>query len=541
MEERAKKIVTVIQANPLLSKQKNENAILKVAAYCRVSTDSEDQIESYKAQVSHYTEAIMKNPKWRFVKVYADEGITGTLDRKRENFLKMIRDCKKGKIDLILTKSFSRFARNTVDSLKYVRQLKALGIGVFFEEQNLNSLTADSEMFVGLYSVMAQAESENISANVRWGIRQRMKSGTYPFRYNILGYKKGANGEPEIVPGEADIIRTIYRFYLDGQSVGQIRKYLQENGIQTKSGKTQWSESTVQSILSNERYCGNVLLQKTYREDCISKKVKRNRGEVDKYLIVNNHIPIISEDVFKRTQREIARRNGLRKTSMKGKTEQGKYSGRFALTELLVCGECGSPYKRITWKRQGENRKVWRCKSRAENGIKYCKDSITLDEQKLHEAICRGLSKATENRQEVFELILSNLSFAVTENENMLDAYAIERELKDIGEHIRDNVKLMNNTQGDKNRYVEIIKNLSDKSVALRKQLELTRDKIAAVPCMSGCIEEIKEMLTNEQMCFKEFDDVMVRRLVEMIRVDKEGQITIFLKGGLSVTERVEK
>lgn len=217
MEERAKKIVTVIQANPLLSKQKNENAILKVAAYCRVSTDSEDQIESYKAQVSHYTEAIMKNPKWRFVKVYADEGITGTLDRKRENFLKMIRDCKKGKIDLILTKSFSRFARNTVDSLKYVRQLKALGIGVFFEEQNLNSLTADSEMFVGLYSVMAQAESENISANVRWGIRQRMKSGTYPFRYNILGYKKGANGEPEIVPGEADIIRTIYRFYLDGQ------------------------------------------------------------------------------------------------------------------------------------------------------------------------------------------------------------------------------------------------------------------------------------------------------------------------------------
>ena len=293
--------------------------------------------------------------------------------------------------------------------------------------------------------------------------------------------------------------------------------------------------------MSNERYCGNVLLQKTYREDCISKKVKRNRGEVDKYLIVNNHVPIISEDVFKRTQREIARRNGLRKTSMKSKTEQGKYSGRFALTELLVCGECGSPYKRITWKKQGENQKVWRCKSRAENGTKYCKDSITLDEQKLHEAICRGLSKATENRQEVLELRLSNLSFVATENEDVLEAYAVERELKDIGEQIKGNVKLMNNTQGDKNRYIENIKILSDKSVVLRKQLELTREKIAAVPCMNGNIEEIKEMLSNEQMRFAEFDDVMLRRLVEMIRVDKERQITIFLKGGLSVTETVEK
>ena len=190
---------------------------------------------------------------------------------------------------------------------------------------------------------------------------------------------------------------------------------------------------------------------------------------------------------------------------MKGKTEQGKYSGRFALTELLVCGECGSPYKRITWKIRGENRKVWRCKSRAENGNKYCKDSITLDEQKLHEAICRGLSKATENRQEVLELILSNLSFVATENEDVLEAYAIERELKDIGEQIDGNVKLMNNTQGDKNRYIENIKILSDKSVVLRKQLELTREKIAAVPCMNGNIEEIKEMLSNEQMRFTEF------------------------------------
>ena len=168
MEAQAKKIVTKIDANPLLIKHNDENALLRVAAYCRVSTDSEDQIESYKAQVAHYSEAIAKNPRWRFVDIYADEGITGTSVRKRDNFKRMIRDCDKGKIDLILTKSVARFARNTVDSLNYVRRLKAKGIGVYFEEQNLDSLKADSEMLIGFHSVMAQAESENISANVRW-------------------------------------------------------------------------------------------------------------------------------------------------------------------------------------------------------------------------------------------------------------------------------------------------------------------------------------------------------------------------------------
>ena len=185
MEVQAKKIVTKIEANPLLSKHNDENALLRVAAYCRVSTDSDDQIESYKAQVAHYSEAIAKNPKWRFVVIYADEGITGPIDTKRPNFLRMIRDCDKGKIDLIVTKSVARFARNTVDSLRYVRKLKAEGIGVFFEEQNLDSLKVDNEMLIGFYSVMAQAESANISANVRWGIRQRMKSGTCAFRFNI--------------------------------------------------------------------------------------------------------------------------------------------------------------------------------------------------------------------------------------------------------------------------------------------------------------------------------------------------------------------
>lgn len=501
-----------------------------------MSTDSDDQIESYKAQVSHYTDLILKNPKWRFVRVYADEGITGTLAKKRDDFMRMIRDCRKGKIDMILTKSFTRFARNTVDSLKYIRELKALGIGIFFEEQNLNTLTVDSEMFVGLYSVMAQAESENISANVHWGIRQRMKSGTFPFRYNIMGYRKGANGEPEIVPEEAETVRTIFQLYLDGWSISQICEYLEEQKIPTKTGKSHWRESVVQSMLRNERFCGNMMQQKTYTEDCINKRVRVNRGEQDKYFIPNNHVPIISEAEFNRVQKEIARRVSLRKTSEKSVTNNGKYSGKYALTGLLICGECGSPFKRVTWRGR---KKVWRCKSRVENGTEYCKESETLDETKLHAAICRGLSKATENREEVRQLIETNLAYAATECQELLDVYAIEHELKNVGKQINDNVKLLNNTKGNKDRVIESIKILNEKSAVLREQLQNARAKVAVQPNIREEIEEIQKMLENEEMRFFEYDETIVRRLIELIRVEADNKIVIYLKGGMSVEEYV--
>lgn len=538
-QTQVKKIVTKIEANPLLQKRGGENGILRVAAYCRVSTDSEDQLESYNAQVSHYTETIMKNPKWQFVKIYADEGITGTLARKREEFLKMIRDCEKGKIDLILTKSFSRFARNTVDSLNYVRKLKALGIGVFFEEQNLNSLTADSEMFVGLYSVMAQAESENISANVRWGLQQRMRSGTFAFHYNILGYRKGENGEPEIVPEEAEIVLKIYNLYLNGYSIKQIKEYLEKNNIPTKQGKTVWGYTVVANILTNERYCGDMLLQKTFTENCITKKVKKNRGEKTKYLIANNHTPIVSSEMFKKVQREMARRRGKRQTSDKSLTALGKYSGKFALSELLVCGDCGSPYKRITWVKNGVSRKVWRCLSRVDHGKKFCAESPALDEKKLHEAICRGLTKLLENKDEVLDMIISNLASVITGDDDVLDTGAIENQIHYLKEEVNANVQLLITTEGDKQKYVDVISQLNDKIAVLNKQLEAEREKIAANPNLKMQIEDIKETLSNTELCFSEYDDVMIRRLVGLIRVMKDKSIVIYLKGGLSITEMV--
>lgn len=259
-EQNADKKVRIIEADPELSKKNNTNRILKVAAYCRVSTDDEDQLNSYHTQKAYYTEHIKRNPRWRFAGIYADEGITGTQVKKRDEFLRMIDDCEDGKIDLILTKSVSRYARNIVDCISYIRKLKALGIGIYFEEQNINSLTEDSEVYIGIYGVLAQSESENISANVKWGINKRMQNGTYNCRFNLLGYRRDKETkEIYIVPEEAEVVKMIFQMYLQGKSLGQIKAYLESNEIKTINGKSVWDKSTVKGILINEKYIGDVI------------------------------------------------------------------------------------------------------------------------------------------------------------------------------------------------------------------------------------------------------------------------------------------
>lgn len=533
------KIVTKIEANPLLVSRENEYRQLRVAAYCRVSTDSDEQLDSYEAQLAYYTDAIAKNPKWRFAGIYADEGITGTQANKRPNFQKMIRDCEKGKIDFILTKSVARFARNTVDSLKYVRKLKAMGIGVFFEEQALDSMKSENEMFLGLYSVMAQVESENISANVRWGIQQRMKSGTFAFRYTILGYRRGENGEPEIIPEEAEVVRKIFNMYLEGASLDQIKSYLETNGIKTKKGKSVWSKQIIQDMLCNERFAGDMLLQKTYIENCINKKVKKNRGEMAKYLITNNHPAIISKETFKLVQAEIARRSSKRKTSDLSITEQGKYSGKFALTEILVCGECGSPYRRKTWVIKGEKKRVWRCRNRVEHGTQYCKHSVSLDEEKLQEAICRGLRNAFEYQDEVSELILSGLSYAVTGDDNILDAYVIEQKIKDLKQDMEDMITMSMRTEGDTEKFEVEIRKISDQLCAMRSQLEVARSQTQASKKVNQEIDSIKAFLADTEINFLEYNEIVVRKLIECIRVMPDGNFVIVLKGGMTIEEQI--
>ena len=369
LERRVREIPPTRKPEELL---RNYDGKMRVAAYCRVSTDSEEQLNSYEAQKTYYTQKIQDSPDWEMAGIYADEGISGTSLKKRTQFNKMITACKRGRIDFIITKSLSRFARNTVDCLDTVRLLKANGIGVYFEKENINTLTESSEFLVTLFSGFAQAESESLSKNVAWGKEKSAKAGNVHFQYKkMLGYRKGEDGQPEIVPEEATIVRRIYRRYLDGCTLGKIRRELDEDGIPTAQGVECWSPAIIHNILTNEKYIGDALLQKTYVTDCLSKKVRKNRGERTMYYVENNHPAIISREAFDLVRKEMTRRSSKRKVLQKsGKTELGKYSGKYALTELLVCGECGSPYKRVTWARDGKKRIVWRCVSRLEFGTK---------------------------------------------------------------------------------------------------------------------------------------------------------------------------
>ena len=517
----------------------NKTDKIRVAAYCRVSTDKTDQVNSFITQMRYYTDYIKSNPKMILIDIYADEGITGVMAKKRTNFMRMMRDCEKGKIDLILTKSVARFARNTVDSLNYVRRLKAKGIGVYFEEQALDSLKTENEMALGLYSVLAQAESENISANVRWGIRQRMQSGTFKFRYNLLGYRKGDDGNPEIVEEEAQYVRAIFNMYLDGKSLDQIKSYLEGEGVLTKTGKNVWNKCIIQAILTNERYCGDLLMQKTFTENCITKKVKKNRGEMPKYLIRDNHPAIITHETFKMAQMEMARRGSVRKKTDSGITEQGKYSGKFALTDILVCGECGSPYRRKTYSRNGENKRVWRCLSRLEHGTEFCSDSITVDDETLKKTIVRGISKAISDKQDVLNLILSNLAYAVTGEDDTLEMYAIEKQLKTLSGIMDETMELAASSTGDGKRFQEEMKSLSSQMVVLREQLEIIKGRIDSNKKVNEEIENIKQCLSADSLDFSEYNDVTIRRLVEYIRVMKDNSIIIVLKGGMKIQENI--
>ena len=245
----------------------------RVAAYCRVSTNSEEQLNSYEAQKNYYTQKIEENPDWEMAGIFADEGLSGTSMKKRAEFNRMIAACERGRIDMILTKSSSRFARNTVDCLKVIRTLKSRGIGVIFEKENINTLTESSEFLITLFSSFAQAESESISKNVGIGMKLAFQQGKVSFQYKkLLGYRRGEDGSPEIVPKEAETVRLIYRLYLDGWSLGDIQRELTEKEVPTAEGIQGWSRQVIQNILTNEKYIGDALLQKTYITDCISKK-----------------------------------------------------------------------------------------------------------------------------------------------------------------------------------------------------------------------------------------------------------------------------
>ncbi len=385
--------ITVIPATAPRFSAQWQGAVTKrrVAAYARVSTEKEEQQTSYKAQVEYYTDRIKINPEWFFVEVYADEGISATNTKKREGFKRMIADALDGRIDLILTKSVSRFARNTVDTLTTVRKLKEKGVEVFFEKENIYTLDSKGELLITIMSSLAQEESRSMSENITWGKRKSFSDGNVTLSYKrFLGYEKGADRLPQIVESEAIIVRRIYEEFLEGKTPYNIALRLTAEGIPTPGGFTNWRGHTVQSILTNEKYKGDAILQKTFTVDFLTKQKKVNEGEVPQYYIEHSHPAIIRPEVYEMVQEEFRRRE-----EAGGHTVcVSVFSGR------IICGECGGYYGRKMWHTGSDYQAmVWHCNNKyAER--KYC-TTPTLKEDAIKKAFVDAFNSMISNKAKI--------------------------------------------------------------------------------------------------------------------------------------------
>lgn len=536
----APKLVRIIPPKPEFS---GENRIdirsKRVAAYCRVSTDKEQQEHSFETQKEMYTEMIMMKPNWQMAGIYADEGITGTIAKKRPDFMRMIEDCRKGKIDLIITKSVSRFSRNNLDCLLYVRELKEMGIPIIFEKEGINTLQVSSELLITLFSGLSQAESESISMNVKIGKRQSLKNGNVPFSYkSFLGYRKGADGKPEIDEEQAVIIRRIFAEYLAGKSLLDIAKGLTADEIPTPRGKTNWSSARVQSILTNEKYKGDALLQKTYIVDCISKKSKKNNGELPMYYVENNHPAIIERAVFDRVQEEISRRNSKKKVKQVGtKTELGKYSGKYALSEILYCGNCGTPYRRCTWSKNGKKKIVWRCISRLDYGKKYCKDSPSVEESILHNAIAEAITQKAHMENTDVDRICRHIEI-YQNSQDTSSILAKQERLKTIQERI-NKLTDMDSEAAQNGDFDAQFESLYAEMYAIKDELEKIEKSKSKIETATDCTEEMTEVMKCLKKHPVEYNDLVVRQLIECIKVMSKDTLHIYFKDGIKIEAKM--
>ena len=543
MNTAPKRVRTIPATVQPLNVYSTEYLLKRVAAYCRVSTKQEEQLNSYETQVRYYTDCINREPGWKLAGIYADKGITGTSMKKRDEFNKLIRQCKRGKVDMIIVKSISRFARNTLDCLKITRMLRELKVDVYFEEQNLHSIDPSSEFYISIYGSVAQSESENISHNVAWGKARSAKDGNVFFAYkSFLGYRRGADGKPEIDPEQADTVRRIYDRFLAGNSLQQIANGLTADGIPTPMGRTVWQASVVQSILSNEKYKGDALLGKTYVEDCISKKVRVNAGERPQYYVENNHPAIIDAATFASVQEELARRASKRKVKQTGTTtEQGKYCGKYALTELLICGECGTPYRRCTWTVSGKKRIVWRCINRLDYGKKYCHHSPTMDEAPLQNAIMDAVLKTAQIDPNILQTLKQHIQLGLGAGAGEDKSVEIQIRIAQIDQEFKN---LLSSVTAENQQ--ELLTDPRIKELMTEKrQLEKELAEYAAAEQhrqnTASRLDNIFTILDGMKNHPLTYDDAVVRQILQCVIVESKEKVKVVFIGGMEVEAEVEQ
>lgn len=515
--------------------------LIKVAAYCRVSTEQDEQANSYDAQIEHYTAEIAKHSDWLNAGIYADKGITGTMAKKRPEFLKMIRKCRQKKIDLILVKSISRFSRNTVDCLEYIRELKALGIGVIFEKENINTLTETSEAMITIMGYFAQAESESISKNVTWGVRHAFSEGKVTFTHDIYGYRKEYNPETKrqdiisIVEDEATVIREIFERYYAGDSLTGICTYLNNNQIVPPGKKKdRWYPSTLQTILRNEKYKGDVLTQKTFCSDLLSHKREKNTGQLAQHYLENHHEAIIDRELFDKVQAEYARRNAKKVIKTDGTQEtqkKGRYNSKYALTDILVCGHCGAPYRRCVWTHHGNRKVVWRCTTRMDYGKEKCNGSFTIEEEGLHQAILKAISNLSSRKEELKDELKAALSITLLDTGADMSITSLEQQIKEQENDLMRVVRITAE-RGNKGEFDTEFKRISDNIKDLKRLLDVEKTKIRPKLDIESRLEDLFTTIDRANVDVKEFNNQIIRQLIAQIRIDNESKMTVILTNG---------
>lgn len=513
--------ITVIPAKARIGNTASAVQIpkLRVAAYCRVSTDSDEQATSYEAQVEHYTDFIIKNPEWDFAGIFADDGISGTNTKKREEFNRMIDECMAGNIDMIVTKSISRFARNTLDCLKYIRQLKEKNIPVYFEKESINTMDAKGEVLLTIMASLAQQESQSLSQNVKLGLQYRYQQGIVQINHNrFLGYTKDEEGHLVIEPNTAEVVKRIYREYLEGASLIEIARGLMADNILTSAGKEKWRPETIKKILQNEKYIGDALLQKTYTVDFLSKKRVKNDGIVPQYYVENNHDAIIPRDLYMRVQEEMERRGNI-KSGDSGKKRI--YSSKYALSTIVICGHCGDIFRRIHWNNHGCKSIVWRCASRLDKTAVDC-IARTIWEEDLKNAVVQAVNSVFESKTQFMDILNRNIAVVM----NQVDGSEVERIERKLEQLQKELLKLANNNQDYSILVNEIYRLREEKEAALAKNAGFASQKLR--------MAEMTKFLKEQKGSIQEYDEQIVRKLIEKITVyDKK--VTIAFKSGMEI------
>lgn len=518
-----KKDVKIIKGDTTIRRTASgcvERSLKRVAAYCRVSTDSEDQLNSYNSQVQYYTDFIKQNSEWTLAGIYADEAITGTQVDRRIDFQRLINDCINGDIDMVITKSISRFARNTLDTLKYVRKLKEYNVAVFFEEENINTLTMDGELLLTILSSVAQQEVENISANVKKGLRMKMERGELVGFQGCLGYDYNPETKSiSVNEKEAEIVRYIFKRYLEGAGGKVISRELEEMGYLSPRGHKKWTETTVVGIIKNEKYIGDILMGKTYTVDPITKRRLDNFGEQDKYYIENHHEPIISKEDFEKAQGIRLRRAKNRNTVANNNGKRERYSRKYAFSSMLECGFCGHMLTRRSWHANSEYKKmIWQCTNATKNGKKYCPHSKGIEEEAIEKAFMESYRQVCHNNVGITNEFLKTVEEELKDNNLTKDLKKIEDQLKKITKKEKDLVDLKLNDAISIDVYQEKYSEIEVKKTKLLEEKRTLEVTLTDEKELKKRLEGFKKLLESNKY-LEEFDRAVFESIVEKIVV----------------------